>query len=160
MSRPRECSSTPCAKICLTFFRGAGNLSIHLWYKSIVARWGIRRVGISRMCPGQGYLGGFSSRWTRFRGLFNKSLCLGRPSYLATLFNKNQSRTSGRAPRDIEVPSSRTDTGLNSFSAQGARLWNSFPQSIRTLLSFARLKSAMCEFLHSSTLSLWLKLYR
>ena len=54
--------------------------------------------------------------------LMYKSLCLGRPSYLATLFNKNQPRTSGRAPRDIEVPSSRTDTGLNSFGAQGARL--------------------------------------
>ena len=81
--------------------------------------------------------------------LMYKSLCLGRPLYLATLFNKNQSRTSGRAPRDIEVPSSRTDTGLNSFSAQGARLWNSLPQGIRTLPSFARFKSAMREFLRS-----------
>ena len=31
MSRPRERSSAPRAKVCLTFFRGAGNLSIHLW---------------------------------------------------------------------------------------------------------------------------------
>ena len=89
-----------------------------------------------------------------------KSLCLERPSYLATLFNKNQSITSGRAPRDIEVPGSRTDTGLNSFSAHDARLWNLLPQSIRTLSSFARFKSARCEFLRSPTLSLSLKLYR
>ena len=86
--------------------------------------------------------------------LIYKSFCLGRPSYIATPFNKNQSRTSGRAPRDLEVPGSRTDTGLNSFSVQGARLWNSRPRNIRTLPSFARFKTAMREFLRSLALLL------
>ena len=47
---------------------------------------------------------------------------LGQPSYLVALLEKNQSRTSGRAPREISVPESRTDTGLKSFRAQSARL--------------------------------------
>ena len=84
--------------------------------------------------------------------LMYKSLRLGRPSYLTTLFSKNQSRTSGRAPRDLVVPSSRTETGLHSFCAQGARLWNSLPEKVRTLHSLSRFKSAMREQLRSCTL--------
>ena len=75
---------------------------------------------------------------------------MGRPSYLAALLKNIQSRTSGRAPRELEVPGSRTDTGLNSFKTQGSRLWNSLPQKIRTLPSLLRFKSAMRVHVRSS----------
>ena len=72
-----------------------------------------------------------------------KAFSMGQPSYLAAFLDKNQSRTSGRAPREISVPESRTDTELKSFRAQSAHLWNSLPQRIRTLPSLSKFKTAL-----------------
>ena len=82
-----------------------------------------------------------------------KAFSMRQPSYLTALFVKNESRTSGRAPRQITVPGSRTDTGLESFRARGARLWNSLPQSIRNVHSLRKFKLALREHLLSPTLS-------
>ena len=42
-----------------------------------------------------------------------KACCMRQPPYLAELFEKNQSRTSGRVPKELLIPGSRTDVGLN-----------------------------------------------
>ena len=77
--------------------------------------------------------------------LMYKIICINQPPYLVTLFKKNQHRTSSRDPKDLEIPDSRTDTGLNSFRAQGVRLWHSIPRRIRTLPSLKKFKFAIRE---------------
>ena len=74
---------------------------------------------------------------------------MGQPSYLAKYFVKNNNRPFARtAARGLvwdldESPPSRTDTGLNSSKAKGARLWNAIPSSIKFLPSFHQFKKAL-----------------
>ena len=84
--------------------------------------------------------------------LMYKTLNLGQPAYLVALFQKCQSRSSGRtASRELTVPSSRTDTGLNSFKAQGAHTWNSIPRNIKYLSTLSKFKTAIrTHLLHRS----------
>ena len=84
--------------------------------------------------------------------LMYKTVNLGQPTYLAALFQKCQARTSARtASRELTVPSSRTDTGLNSFTSHGTRIWNSIPRNIKYLSSISKFKTAIrTHLLHRS----------
>ena len=80
---------------------------------------------------------------------------MGQPSYLAKYFVKNNNRTSARSTArglvsGLDPPLSRTDTGLNSFKAKGARLWNAIPSSMQFLPSFRQFKKKLCAVLSYS----------
>ena len=77
--------------------------------------------------------------------LIYKIICMKQPPYLVPFFKINPHRTSSRNPKDLEIPESRTDTGLNSFRAQGVRLWHSIPRRIRNLPSLKKFKLAIRE---------------
>ena len=80
--------------------------------------------------------------------LMYKVINLGQPVYLAPLFQKCQNRTSSRTHcRELIVPSSRTDVGLDSFWSQGTRLWNSIPRDIKNISSASKFKAAFGKYL-------------
>ena len=55
------------------------------------------------------------------------------PSYMQSLFVLNQSRYSSRRPLDLHLPRvNQTTYGLNSFRYEGAKLWNSLPDDIKS----------------------------
>ena len=55
------------------------------------------------------------------------------PSYMQSLFVMNQSRYSSRRPLNLHLPRvNQTTYGLNSFRYEGAKLWNSLPEDIKS----------------------------
>ena len=80
--------------------------------------------------------------------LMYKVMNLGQAVYLAPLFQKCQDRKSSRTHcRELIVPSSRTDVGLDSFWSQGTRLWNSIPREIKNVFSANKFKAAFRKYL-------------
>ena len=73
---------------------------------------------------------------------------LMKPVYLAPLYQKCQNRTSSRTHcRELIVPSSRTDVGLDSFWSKDMRLWNSIPRDIKNISSASKFKAAFRKYL-------------
>ena len=73
---------------------------------------------------------------------------LGQQVYLAPLFQKCQDKTSSRTHcRELIVPSSRTDVGLDSFWSQDTRLWTSSPRHIKNVSSVSKFKGAFRKYL-------------
>ena len=55
------------------------------------------------------------------------------PSCMQSLFVLNQSRYSSGRPLDLRIPRvNQTTYGLNSFRYEGAELWNSLPDDIKS----------------------------
>ena len=80
--------------------------------------------------------------------LMYKVINLDQPVYLAPLFQKCQDRTSSRTHcRELIVPSSRTDVGLNSFWSQVTRLWISIRRDIKNVSSASKFKAAFRKYL-------------
>ena len=65
------------------------------------------------------------------------------PSYMQSLFVMNRPRYSSRRPLNLHLPRvNQTKYGLNSFRYEGAKLWNSLPEDIKSsenLITFKRL---------------------
>ena len=82
-----------------------------------------------------------------------KTYCMSQlPPCLAEIFEKYQSRSLGRVPRELSIPGSRSDVGVKSFTSQGARLWNALPSDIRNLPSLAKFKSALRKHMYVSVI--------
>ena len=79
-------------------------------------------------------------------GLMFKTLNGNTPSYLQDMFSV---RGTGYNIRNSDVrlnlPKPRTNYLKRSFCYSGASLWNSFPQEIRKLQSFAQFKKAIAK---------------
>ena len=62
---------------------------------------------------------------------------------MQSLFVMNQSRYSSRRPQNLHLPRvNQTSYGLNSFRYEGAKLWNSLPEDIKSsenLITYKRL---------------------
>lgn len=81
-----------------------------------------------------------------------KILKSGKPEFLADKFalkplGPYSSRRVGHL--DLNIPRSRCNYGLGSFSASGAKFWNSLPVQIRKESSIASFGKALNEFLLS-----------
>ena len=68
------------------------------------------------------------------------------PFYMQSLFVMNQPRYSSWRPLNLHLPRvNQTKYGLNSFRYEGAKLWNSLPEDIKSsenLITFKRLIKA------------------
>ncbi len=84
-------------------------------------------------------------------GLMFKTLKGNMPSYLQDMFSF---RGLGYNIRNCEIrlnlPKPRTNYLKRSFCYSGATLWNSLPQDIRKLQSFAQFKKAIAEYYNSN----------
>ena len=84
-------------------------------------------------------------------GLMFKTLKGNMPSYLQDMFSF---RGLGYNIRNSEIrlnlPKPRTNYLKRSFCYSGAILWNSLPQDIRKLQSFAQFKKAIAEYYNSN----------
>ena len=68
------------------------------------------------------------------------------PGYLKELFSLRNSSYSLRGKNILSLPIPRTTNyGLECIRYQAAKIWNSLPDSMRTITSFKEFKTAMKE---------------
>ena len=76
--------------------------------------------------------------------LMYKIMRMHNPDYLESLFFRYVPRFATRGEiKELTAPLMRTETGRNSFSVQGAHLWDSLPAEVRNLPSLSRFKTAL-----------------
>ncbi len=94
------------------------------------------------------HLDNLSLRRKKFKaGLMFKTLNGNTPTYLQNLFSVRGSEYNLRNfEMKLNLPKPQTNYLKRSFQYSGALLWNSLPENIRTLQSFAQFRKAVNKY--------------